>query len=237
MAEQRKCYTLDKFRLPEESLVFISGSSNSGKSWLIKHLIYERAKEDSLRWVFIFSSTIFTGAYDYIPRCWSSETFEEEILEKLLNMQKRALDKNRSLKEKGEKEKNISAIIVFDDSIGLGKMSFEIPIMKRLITTYRHLKLSVIISNQYIKCCPTVLRQNISHCLMFPSEFRVNIEAIYEMIGTNYFSKYEQFAAYFQKCVAKRYHCMLYMKNDDRSFSKRFYVYVAPKSIPDFLFE
>lgn len=233
----RKAYTLSQWKLPEESLVFVNGASNQGKSYMIKHLIYERVKEDTVRWVFIFSSTIFTGAYDYVPRCWTSETFNPEILEKLLTLQKNALKKNDKLRENGQKEKNINAIIVFDDSIGLDQMSFDIPIMKRLMTTYRHMKLSVIISNQYIKAVPTILRQNISHCMLFPSEFRVNVESAFDAIATNYFDNYKSFMKFFKQCTERPFHCLLYIKDRDQSFSKRFFVYVAPKNIPDFLFE
>ena len=185
----------------------------------------------------MFSSTCFTGQYDYIPKQWQSETFDPEILEKLFNLQKTALKRNEMLVKEGKQPKNISACIIFDDSIGLDSMSFDIPIMKRLITTYRHMKLTVIVSNQYIKAIPTVMRTNISHMLLFPSEFRVNIEAAYEAIATNYFSNVKTFMEFFKQCTQVEFRCMLYVKDRSQAFDKRFFCYKAPKHIPDFLFE
>ena len=81
---------MNKLQLPVSML--ICGKPKSGKSHVIKYLLYcFTAKQDLYKrfsYGVIFCKTSFNKSYDYIPSSWVYSKYEPDALENLMKIQK-----------------------------------------------------------------------------------------------------------------------------------------------------
>jgi hypothetical protein len=197
-------------------VLLIVGSPNSGKSHQIRYITYCLAKKKRInRCVVISASSDISGDFDWQDEDYLFDTYSDKLLENIIEIQKNNLK---------------PGLLILDDCIG--EANFGSKVFKRLISTYRHLKLSIIISVQYLN---SVLPPLFRNCCSFASWFRqdtaVSLKALYDSFGQRGFSKLDEFKAY--TIDLKKYQFIWYSKeceSNEQCYKKM----ICPAKIPEF---
>lgn len=183
--------------LKENSIIFITAPPKSGKSTLIRELIYNN--KDLFQYGLVFTSTgKFNGDYDFIPKRFVHSSFNENILKHFLNIQIQTKRKNR-------------AFLIFDDFLGCFNPKSKF--MTKLLSTYRHYNISIIISTQHIKSLPPIFRECTSYSIIFNTKNKNSIQSINENFMTDMDEK--QIYNYIQKHCIKYHFILIDMNNNE----------------------
>ena len=107
-------------------------------------------------------------------------------------------------KQKGKKslEEVPKVCMIFDDILGFPKF-LKSATMSKLITTNRHMNISVIILSQYFKKLPCVVRTNASYTMVFPSSEAECLKIAEELCPPNLNKK--QFMTLIRHATAEPY--------------------------------
>jgi hypothetical protein len=138
-----------------------------GKSYLIKYLIYRIGNK--LSHGMVFCPTAFNGGYDYINKKYIHQTYSDEALRKFMLLQK-ALVENGTPRD---------AFLIFDDCLGSIKFHGN-KLIEKLFTSYRHYRITILMSTQYIYRIPPVYRECCSNAFIFAQDNERSVKAIYE---------------------------------------------------------
>lgn len=207
------------FKTPFSML--INGKQGSGKSYFLKWLMRDNYYSDK-PWDYgvVFSNTLFDGSFDYIPKDYQYEEFNETVLKNLMEIQK----------NNHKKGINKHAFVIFDDCL-FDADQFTNPTIKKLCTQLRHYNISVIIATQYCHLVPPFVRGNAMYSLFFNvGEGVRELQAIFDAYGQR-FRDYKQFKDVYYK-YTKNHHFIMYDKE-----SGEYKAYVAPEHIPQFKIE
>lgn len=191
----------------------INGSCGSGKSYFIQYLV--KCLKNSFNCVIVFSNTAnFTNDYEFLKELgiknfiFSSLDVDEKI-KKIMAIQK----KNR------QKDNPANVLIIFDDILGTIK---DNKIFKDLVSTFRHYRISIIFSVQYVSGSATYLREISNYVIIFNQRTQNALKLCYE----NYFAdSYENFSSFKQDFVKKLQNYHFYFI--DRIKNKKF-IMVCP---------
>ena len=225
-----------RWELPETGLIFLPGISGGGKTHLIKYFIHERAKKGNIAWCFVFSSTIFNSSYDFVGDEWRSDEWTDELVEELLSMQERAVQRNKQLAKEGKKQKCINGVLILDDSLGLPGLNWQGKLMMKLLSCYRHWKLCVIITSQHPNKIPTLLRMNSDYIIAFRMSHMIALKSLFESMNSMTVSKESDFINLFQWVTGVKYRCLIFKKDvENNNFYEQYTMFKAPQQIEDFL--
>lgn len=152
------------------SVTIISSRPKSGKSYLIKYLCYYVTQNKIVDNIYCFTGTAFSNDYNYLPKHSVTSTYNIEKVKAIVRYQINRIKKGKA--------KNI--LIVFDDVMGLKKEMKE-PMWAKLISEYRHYKISFIFSVQYIKGITTPLfRSCTRYVILFRTLDNTSVKSLYE---------------------------------------------------------
>lgn len=174
----------------------INGFCGSGKSFFIQYLI--KSMQDEFDCILVFSNTAnFTADYEFLKEMkkkhfiFTSLDIETKV-KLIMDIQK----KNRL----ADNVKNV--LLIFDDVLSALTNS---KYFKDLITTFRHYRINIIFSLQYINASQTYLREISNYIIIFNQRTQNALRLAYE----NYFSdSYETFGQFKLEFVKKlqKYH-------------------------------
>ena len=124
------------------SLIIIAGKPKSGKSYLIKYLMYQMRKK--FDYGIVFTRTQFTHDMNYISPEYVHNNYYEDKLKNLMKIQSEVVRMGL----------NKQAFVLFDDCLST---EFSSQLFIDLITQHRHFKITPILSTQYLfKLNPTI---------------------------------------------------------------------------------
>lgn len=149
----------------------IFGMCESGKSHLLKYIIYKASLNKNINHVILFTNTSFNNQYNYIPDKYIHTSFNPEIINNYMELQREVLGN-------GEKSRGL---IVFDDI--LGEAQFNCKEFLKLITQFRQFNLSVIICSQTVTDIPHKIRCLAQYCCSFEYQTKRSVEALFESYG------------------------------------------------------
>lgn len=152
--------------LKTPQIIILSGPPRSGKSFCIQYMISKFFELNKNAWIYVISPTLFNGTYDNINQKLRTDTFKEETINKLLEIQKKQIDK--------------PLLLVFDDCAG---ENFNTPMIKKLITCHRHYNITTLFGIQYAYNIPPTIRTCAGYCLAYHTPNKKNNEALYESYG------------------------------------------------------
>ena len=162
--------------LDDNSLVLISGSTRSGKSFLLVKLLEFVFLNDRLSKGngLIFTGTKFTDQFKDIQ--------ENNIYDNCDDYKNIINNFLKFIKSKKNK-KSTRYYIIFDEM--LGDIKLQSDVMKHLMCNYRHYKISLFfLVQQFSSITSSILKQQITYAFIFPSNFTLrSIKGIYEAIG------------------------------------------------------
>jgi DNA helicase HerA-like ATPase len=196
--------------------MIIAGKSGSAKSHFLKFLMREINTHNSFDYGIVRSNTAWENSFDYIPKKYIYEEFNENIIKNLIKIQKDNLSKGI----------NKRAFIILDDCISEKEM--EQPIMKKLAIQGRHYNLTTIVTTQYIHLIPPVLRAN-SHynCFFNIGKGVRELKATYDAFGQR-FKSYDKYKKFYYKAIKD--HKFIMYNNQEGKYN----IYRAPGNIPKF---
>ena len=114
---------------PSNTQIF--GAPGSGKSHLIKYLVYERFKRKTFKRIYVFAATAFTHEYDWVEEDYIISSNFDKAVDYILDLQK----------------DNVPCLVIFDDitgSINWNHMRYN-----KLFTEYRKRNMSIILAIHY----------------------------------------------------------------------------------------
>ena len=155
-------------------MIFI-GKQASGKSFLLRNLIYQLTKQQTFKFGKVFTATGFNSDYDFMPEKHVDSDYSEAKLESYIGSLKQWMEKNKG-------KKLPPSFLVLDDL--LGKIHGHTDIFQNLMATYRHFNLTIFITSQYmVKNVSPLLRELTDLAFIFKSKFKNTKEALYDAFG------------------------------------------------------
>jgi hypothetical protein len=208
-----------KIALQAPSLSIFCARSNSGKSHLMKSILYTLARESKIAWVYVLTSTSFNNEWsDIVGPGNVTDQFDVDWIEELMNKQGLLVKKNKS--EPG--------LIIFDDMVGTANWNSDV--MTKIAISARHYNISCWISTQwYFKLSPT-LRGNCNYMYILNNVSDKIAKTLNEEIPAIQFNKAKDLQRY-ANLVTQNYGVLMY---DNTGGNPRVYAIRAPPKIPRF---
>lgn len=207
----------------QTNFVVLFGAPASGKSFLIRDLVYHFRSTANL--IVVLTCSKFNSFFQsFIPAQYVHDGFNIEVVEKLLVV----------AKELKKLESGNRILLVLDD---LQNSLWTHPTMLMLINVHRHYNIDVIISAQYVKALTPNIRSNATLCFIFKQTDKNAIEGIYDSF--NYGMDKTEFIAMLSQVVREPYRVLVVNKlNKDQPFSsfrasERKFMYKAHVNEPD----
>ncbi len=206
------------FIIPEKPLIYLMlGKPGLGKTVNIKNLIYNYSKKNYFKFGICYVATKFNHSYDFLPDNYVYENYNDNHLKKYID----------KLKEYKKKKGFIpNSFICIDDNAG--NMNLYSPLWTSLITTFRHLNLTIILGVQSLSCkggASTLLRQCVNVAFLYRTVYHDTLYALYESFG-GLCDDYHEFSKMFLQVTSEKHTCLMFI-NDRKSKDESYYSYKA----------
>ena len=163
---------------------------NSGKSYLMRHLLHVLARGKKFRWVIVISPTRFNGE-------WSSIVGDEAVLDTFDPEQVSQLfDRQAELREDGVDN---PGLLILDDC--LGAANFQSDLFTRIASAGRHYRVSVWVATQHLFKLPPVIRGNSDYLFFLGSQNDRVVKALWEELGGLGFDDWRALKAYVAQAI------------------------------------
>lgn len=202
------------------SLLIINAEQNSGKSHLIRYLMYQNRHR--FDYGIVFTNTYFEDdSFNYISKKYVHPEYDPEMLSNLMAIQKKLIKKG-VIKE---------AFVIFDDCIESDQ--FQCATLKNLCTQLRHYHITVIFATQYANIIPTWMRTNAMAVVIFQSDSECNLKALFQSYGQG-FGKFDSFRKYIATNLGNYKFIYYNKKTTEKELPKKYPVMICPPKIPIF---
>lgn len=205
------------------SLLLLVGKPASGKSVLIRYLMYIYTKLNYFKYGIVYTPTKLSRDHDYIDEKYIIEDYSEEHLKNYTDRIK------TQIKKTGKKH---DSFIIFDDNFG--NLNFYSPFFSNLLAIHRHLGITIIISSQYLNGfgSSTQLRECCQFAFIFRTAYKRSIKALFELCG-HFFDHIDDFKHTLQDMTNEEHTCMLYINS--QSTEEESYFPLKASIAPKFL--
>jgi len=170
---------LPNFKTRSNFIMSIIACTGSGKSVLISNLIriYYKNMFDKI----YFCSSNITDDNKVYDNAYSSLIFDElrtfqTINNEIINYIKLDIENDEDFEEKDYK-----ALLIIDDLISEVSNKKNKDLIKFILKS-RHLKCSIIIVSHKYNLLPAIIRNNLTHIILFRTKSNIELEAIYKGI-------------------------------------------------------
>ena len=158
---------------------------NSGKSYLMRHLLHVLARGKRFKWVIVISPTSFTQE-------WGSIVGSDNVLSKFDPEQVgHLMDRQGELREDGVDN---PGLLILDDC--LGAANFQSDLFTRIASAGRHYRVSVWVACQHMFKMPPVIRTNSDYLFILGTQNDRVIKALWDEFGGLGFDDWKAFRAH-----------------------------------------
>jgi len=217
------------FMNPRIALIAKSGS---GKSWVIREILYHLQKTNIPCGSVIAPTDKMTKFYDdIVPPCFIHHEYKEAIIPKILQRQKMIIDKNVKRNKDGKKTIDPRTFLVMDDCMSSKHLWLKDPSILSIMNEGRHYQLTFILAMQYSLGLPPELRSQFDFVILLGEDNFSNRKRLYEHY-CGIVSSRELFEMIFSE-MTNNYGCMV-INNRVRSndIKKKIFYYKASKTPP-----
>jgi hypothetical protein len=201
------------------SLSLFVARSNSGKSHLMKSILYTLARENKFSWVYVFSSTKFNNEWvDIVGEKNVTDQFSAEWIQELLNKQGELIKKNKAK----------PGLLILDDMIGTARWNSDV--MTKIATSARHYNISCWISTQWYFKISTTLRGNCNYMFILNNISEKQARVLFEEFPTANYRKWIELQDFANRATVN-YGVLMY---DNTQGNPIINVIRAPPKIPDY---
>lgn len=200
----------DMRSIPDDNVVVMIGKRNTGKSFLVKDLLYYK---QNLPVGTVISGT--EGANDFyskmVPPVFIHEEFKPEIVTNVLARQKKMVNRMKAEKEiHGRALVDPRVFFIMDDCMYDSSWTRDKGV-RALFMNGRHWKILYIITMQYPLGVPPNLRTNIDYIFILRENYHQNRKRIYEQYA-GMFPTFEAFCQVMDQCT-ENYECLVIHNN------------------------
>jgi hypothetical protein len=201
------------------SIHIFPASPGSGKSYLIKFLVYLLSKKKQIDYWVVFCGTAFNDSYSFIPEGYVFTNYDENVLGNCLRFQ-------------SQSTKKPSLGIIFDDCISFETDMRRGRIISKLFTEFRHYNCTVFVATQYMYRLPPVVRESAAYYWLFPQRTNRSWGVIYEVVGSNNFENFNEFKKFVLTETSKERYTVVFCDRVKGIFES-----FKASRIPDFFLE
>ena len=178
--DKLKISKFDMSSLMSDATILILGRRRSGKSWLVRDILYHHRKIPS---GVVFSGTEAVSPFfgDFIPDLFIHSDYKPDMIE---DMMKRQQKKIRECKEKGistdGKTRENNRFVILDDLQDAARTWNKDKTIKTMFFNGRHYNYLFILTLQYLMGITPELRSNLDYVFIFYEGSLKNKRKIYE---------------------------------------------------------
>lgn len=201
--------------VPTPSIILLIGKPKRGKSYFIRYLNYMWAvNRGTFNHVLVFSgSASFTEDFSYVPEDYI-HTWDEEVLKNFIEMQK---------------ENGYQALLILDDVVGIAKMQTDL--FEQIISTHRHLNLTIVISMQRMtKYISTLIRTCAGYAGIFKQDSLNERKSVWSDFCQDL--QFKEFENHMNQMAVK--HDLLWIDLNCEDLKSKYRKIRAPEKIPLF---
>jgi hypothetical protein len=199
------------------SIVLINSAPASGKSVLVKYLVCDLFRKGQLNYGMAICPTNHNGDYDWLPNPFVHSTYTNLKVAKLMKLQADAI-------KRYGKDRAPTAFLILDDCLGM--VNFGCKLLVKLFSNYRHYKISIFITAQYLQKYITPHLRSVS---TYYFTFKLRNKREYESNLHEYFTEFNsprELVEWMQTNLSEQYtFAMLKMQE---SASSKYVVSKAP---------
>lgn len=182
--------------------------SGSGKSWVIREILYYLSKTNIPAGTVIAPTDKMTKFFDdIVPPSFIHHEYNENIIPKILSRQKYIIEKNETRKKEGKKKIDPRAFLVMDDCMSSKHLWLKDPNVLSIFNEGRHYQLTFILAMQYAIGIQPELRNNFDFIFLLGEDTYSSRKKIYEHYA-GIFPKFDIFDQVFNQ-VTDDYGCMV----------------------------
>jgi Poxvirus A32 protein len=179
----------------------IYGLPGSGKSSLLRYLIYSASCEKKFDHCLLFSGTKGGKDYDFLDAKYKYDAFDNNVIEKYIEI----------CQKKNEKAIKTRGLLIFDDICG--EQNFKSDLFKKLFSNYRHYGISVIVCQQMPVELPLSIRSIVKYGVIYKYVNESQKEKIYNCFGTLAKSR-NDFNEIYDKYTDEKYKALFFNGSD-----------------------
>jgi len=216
----------DLYKILPDSVIFCIGRRRSGKSWLIREIMYVLSRKNT-PYGSIYSGTEHCNPFfkNFFPKSFIKRDFTEDDLSNILESQKEKVRRHakRMNEDDGRCLQN-NMLLCMDDMMSDEDIWKKSKSFKRVFVEGRHYNILFLMSLQYVLGIPPALRENIDYVFLFASDGN-NLKKIWENYA-GIIPNFKMFKFIFTKCT-ENHSCMVIDKTstsnklDDKIFYYR----------------
>jgi hypothetical protein len=201
-----KLTKFDMSRIADDSVVVFIGKRNTGKSFLIRDLLWHKR---SIPIATVISGTEGANAFysSIIPSILIHDEFNPTIISRVLKRQQDITKMMMKEKEvKGNSAIDRRNVVIMDDCMYDNKWVSD-KFIRSLFMNGRHYGLMYILALQYVMGIPPVLRGNVDFVFILRENMVANRRRIYEQFA-GIFPTFEFFCQIMDQCT-ENYECLV----------------------------
>ncbi len=161
--------------------IAIIAKSGSGKSWVIREILYYLYKTHIPCGTIIAPTDKMTKFYnDFVPPAFIHHEYKEDIIPKLLKRQRMIIDKNEQRDKKKKKPVDPRAFLVMDDCMSSKHLWLRDPCVLSIFNEGRHFQLTFLLAMQYSLGIQPELRSNFDFIFLLGEDNFSNRKKLYE---------------------------------------------------------
>lgn len=159
----------------------IIAKSGSGKSWVIREILYYLYKTHIPCGTVIAPTDKMTKFYnEFVPTCYIHHEYKEEIIPKVLHRQRQMIEKNEQRVKQGRKIVDPRCYLVMDDCMSTKHLWLKDPHVLSIFNEGRHFQLTFILAMQYSLGIQPELRSNFDFIMLLGEDNYSNRKRLYE---------------------------------------------------------
>lgn len=221
-------YFMNKWSLSQfkwGNLALIIGKRGSGKSFLMRYLMYNMRK---VPYGIVISGSEKVNKFytNFIPSSYIYYEYDSDVVNNILRKQEAEIAKN------GISPSNRMFIILDDCLQDQGKI-FKQREMKELFFNGRHYNISLFLLTQYCVSIPPDFRTNIDWIIMFSEVIRENVEKLYKYYA-GMFENMSEFKKIFNKLTENKSAMVLKTSNIETTQLEKLVFWIKAVATPDF---
>jgi hypothetical protein len=201
-------FNLKKFNIDtilEHSAICCISSRGSGKSFLVRELLYHNR---DMTTVIIAPTDRMNGFYnEFVPSSFIHYEYTSELLSKIFARQMEVIEKNKERIKKGKKPIDDRLLLVMDDCLASKGTWMKDQNILELMQNGRHHKVKYILTMQFSLGISPELRSNFDYIFLLGEDFMSNQKRLYEHYA-GMFPSFDIFKRVFTK-VTSNFGCMV----------------------------
>jgi hypothetical protein len=192
--------------ITDDKVVVMIGKRNTGKSFLIKDLLYYN---NHFQVGTVISGTESANHFygSMIPKIFIHDEFKQSIIDNVVKRQQMILkNKNSEISKYGDSKIDPKSFLILDDCLYDSSWTKDKNV-RALFMNGRHLKMFFIISMQYPLGIPPNLRTNIDYIFILRENIVANRKRIYDNYA-GMFQTFEIFSQVMDQCT-ENFECLV----------------------------